>query len=65
MKKEKIQFYSIAYGSITELQNQLVISRDVNYIISEEFQKIAKQSITVHKIISGLIKKSKTIIPNS
>ena len=63
--KEKIQFYSIAHGSITELQNQLVISRDVNYIISEEFQKIAKQSITVHKIISGLIKKSKTIIPNS
>ncbi|MFZ2190432.1 MAG: four helix bundle protein, partial [Candidatus Magasanikiibacteriota bacterium] len=27
--KEKIQFYFIALGSVTELQNQLLISKDV------------------------------------
>lgn len=63
--KEKIQFYSIAHGSVTELQNQLIISKDVNYINSDEFKKISEQSIVVHKIISGLIKKSKTMIPTS
>lgn len=63
--KEKLQFYSIALGSTTELQNQLIVARDVSYISKEKFQEIAQQTITVHKIINGLIKSSKTIIHNS
>lgn len=60
--KEKIQFYSMAQGSLTELQNQLIIARDVGFMIKEKFQEIDEQSISVHKIISGLIKKSKSIL---
>lgn len=63
--KEKLQFYSIAQGSVTELQNQLLVSRDVGYIANEQFQEIAVQSIKVHKIVNGLIKSSKAIIHNS
>lgn len=63
--KEKIQFYSIAQGSVTELQNQIFIAKDVMYINKEEFQEIAQQSVIVHKIINGLIKVSKTMIHNS
>ncbi len=63
--KEKVQFYSIALGSITELQNQLLISKDVNYITDEIFQNIAQQTVKVHKITNGLIKASRTIIHNS
>jgi len=63
--KEKLQFYSMALGSTTELQNQLIVARDVSYISQEGFQVIAEQTIKVHKIINGLIKKSKTIIHNS
>jgi len=63
--KEKVQFYSVALGSVTELQNQILIARDVGYIVKNEFQKIAKQSIRVHKIINGLIKSSKSRIHNS
>jgi len=62
--KEKIQFYSIAHGSVTELQNQLLIAREVGYLTNEKFQNVARLSIEVHKIISGLIKKSKSLIPN-
>lgn len=54
--KEKIQFYSISHGSLTELQNQLIISRDLGYINREEFSEIAGQTILVHKLISGLKK---------
>jgi len=54
--KEKIQFYSMSVGSLTELQNQLVIARDVRYLRKEEFSKIAKQTIVVHKLICGLKK---------
>lgn len=63
--KEKLQFYSMAQGSVTELQNQLLIARDVDYLRKPNFNEIAEQSIKVHKIIGGLIKKSKSIIHNS
>lgn len=63
--KEKVQFYSTALGSITELQNQLLIARDVGYITNKDFQEIAKQTVVVHKLVNGLIKSSKTIIHNS
>jgi four helix bundle protein len=59
--KEKVHFYSISQGSLTELQNQLLIAKDVNFITSGKFQEIAGQSVSAHKIISGLIKKSKNI----
>lgn len=55
--KKKIQFYHMSPGSLTELQNQLLISKDINYITKEKFQEIARQSVTVHKIINGLIKR--------
>lgn len=63
--KEKSQFYSIALGSVTEVQNQLLVARDVQYLPFNEFGTIADQTITVNKIINGLIKKTKSIIHNS
>jgi four helix bundle protein len=53
---EKIQFYSIAQGSNTELQNQLLIARDIRCLDKDNFDKIIQQSISVHKLINGLIK---------
>jgi four helix bundle protein len=58
--KEKQQFYSISLGSITELQNQLMIARDVGYISQEEFQNCHNRVITIHKLINGLVKSSTT-----
>jgi four helix bundle protein len=55
-KKEKIQFYHISRGSVTELQNQLLIAKDVDYISKEDFKNIAQQTISVHKLLNGLIK---------
>lgn len=52
--KEKYQFYSMAQGSLTELQNQLLIARDVKYLDNSSFQKIAQQTILVNKLINGL-----------
>ena len=57
--KEKIQFYAIAQGSVTELQNQLLIARDVGFITKDDFKNLAAQSVKVHKIINGLIKSSR------
>jgi len=55
-KKEKLQFYYTSKGSLTELQNQLLVARDVGYIDNSVFQKLAKQSIEAGKLLTGLIK---------
>lgn len=54
--KGKYQFYSMARGSLTELQNQLLISKDVGYLSKESFQKAAEQSVVVNKLLSGLLR---------
>lgn len=52
--KDKCQFYYMAYGSLTELQNQLIIARDVKYLSLDNFKKIADKTVTVAKLINGL-----------
>lgn len=59
-KKEKMQFYYMSLGSTTELQNQLVVSRDLRFISVKDFDVAAQQTIRVHKLINGLIKSSKS-----
>ena len=59
-QKEKRLFYYMALGSLTELQNQLLLSKDLGYIDKEKFFEIDEQTIKVHKLINGLIKSSKS-----
>ncbi len=60
-KNEKSQFLYIALGSVTELQNQLVIARDIEYLNKEEFNMVAEATVVVSKLINGLIKSSKML----
>jgi four helix bundle protein len=60
--KEKVQFYYISQGSLTELQNQLLIARDVEFITKKDFSPIAEQTVKVQRIINGLIKKTKSYL---
>lgn len=56
---EKIHFYSISKGSTTELQNQLLIARDIEYLSQEKFAYLADKTIIVLKLTNGLIKSLK------
>jgi len=60
--KEKLQFYYIALGSLTELQNQLLIAKDLNYLNQTEFSKVAEQAVNVHKLLNAFISKTKTFV---
>lgn len=62
---EKIQFYHIALGSLTELQNQLIVAKDRSYISELAFEKIFIQSNFVHKLINGLIRSAKKFTPRT
>ena len=64
--KEKIQFYYLAQGSLTELKNQFFAARDIGYLCSEDFTALMKQADTAHRLLQGLITKSKSfLIPKS
>ncbi len=59
-KKEKLWFFQISQGSVTELQNQLIICKDVGYIDEKTFENLYNKTLTVHKITTGLIKATHT-----
>lgn len=54
--KDKAHFYSIALGSLTEVQNQLLISRDLGYITKDVYQDILVKIIEMIRMINGLIR---------
>lgn len=58
--KEKVQFYSMAIGSLAEVQNQLEIARDVSYVDTTTFASVSARALTVHKLLNGLIKVTRT-----
>lgn len=60
--KEKLRFYYITQGSLTEIKNQLIIAKDLGYLNKEEFDKIAIQANESHKLLQGLITKTKEIL---
>ncbi len=57
-KKEKLQFYYMALGSLSELRNQLMISKDLKYIDATIFTEPEDKAIEVRKLLNGLIKTS-------
>lgn len=56
---DKKHFYHMAKGSLTELQNQLLVARDVGYISQSEFSTIAEQSKIALGLLIGLIRSTK------
>ena len=57
--KEKSRFYDIAQASLIELQNQLIISKDVNYLSNNDFEPINEQLVICNKLLAGLLRATK------
>lgn len=54
--KDKVKFYYMAQGSLTEIQNQIIVAKDIHYLALKPFNEIWEQSIITHKLINGIIK---------
>ena len=63
--KEKVQFYYIGLGSLTEVRNQIDLSKGIGYLSESENIDIEEQAIKVDKLIHGLIKNVSSFIHNS
>ncbi len=57
--KDKTQFYAISLGSLTEVQNQLLIAKDIGYISKEIFKEAANQTVVISKLCNGLLKSNR------
>ena len=56
-KTEFARFLQIALGSACEVQYQLLLSRDLCYIDSLEFQQLDNEISEVKRMLTGLIRK--------
>ncbi|MFH1182946.1 MAG: four helix bundle protein [Candidatus Moraniibacteriota bacterium] len=60
--KEKIQFYYISQGSLMELKDQILTARDLGYIDSRDLKNVVEKANDTHRLLQGLITKSKTFL---
>ena len=55
-EKETAKFLSNALGSASELETQLIISKDLGYANPDKIQELIKQNEEIIKMLSSLIK---------
>ena len=55
-KREKMQFYYIAKGSLVELESQLFIVRDIKYLECKNFELIYEQLSSSRRLLVAFIK---------
>lgn len=54
--KDKIRFYYNSRGSVSEVQNFLLLAKDLKYIDLETCKTLGEKANEVGKLINGLIK---------
>ncbi|MCK4221673.1 MAG: four helix bundle protein [Dehalococcoidia bacterium] len=54
--KEFVQFLHVASGSAAEIQSQLYVARDLDYVSDEEFGRISGLAGETARLIMGFIK---------
>ncbi len=59
---DKLHFYVISRGSITELQNHIQLAVDVRLLSSEVAEVLDTKADLAHKLVIGLIKATKVRI---
>ena len=63
--KDYGQFYTIAYGSLLELETQLTISYRLGFVIKQELDQIFSLIEEISKMLHVMILRTKKLDPNS
>ncbi len=58
-KREKIQFYNIAKGSLTELEYYVDLALNLGYLNKEQYESLIGTRDEVGRLLNGLIKSTK------
>jgi len=54
--KDFSRFLYISFGSANELEYQMLLSKDLNFISAEDYEKLQLQTEEIKKMLSALIK---------
>lgn len=60
--KDKIRFYHIARGSISETQNHILVAKAIGYTNQEKTEKVIVLASEIRKILNGLIRTTESKI---
>lgn len=55
-KKDSLQFFFVARGSLYELETQLYLGNDLNFVDSNDLENLLTQLETVRKLLNGFIR---------
>jgi four helix bundle protein len=55
------RFLQIAMGSASELEYQLLLAHDLNYLQYPEYEKLAAQAVEIKRMLSSLMQKVKAV----
>jgi four helix bundle protein len=58
-KRDKARFYEIAYGSLIEVMNQLILSADLDFMDEDELDAIKPQINEISRMLDALYKSTK------
>ncbi|MBN1621855.1 MAG: four helix bundle protein [Endomicrobiales bacterium] len=58
-RNEFAQFLRIALGSLGEVETQIIIAKELNFITKEESEEILKKIDILHKMLIALFNKTK------
>jgi four helix bundle protein len=53
-KNDKLHFLNIAQGSLSEIDTQVEICKNMNYLDKDRYERIEIQLVEIEKMISGL-----------
>ena len=55
------RFLQIAMGSASEVEYQLLLAHDLNYLENPQYEKLAAQAVEVKRMLSSLMQKVKMV----
>lgn len=61
-RKEFLHHISIAYGSLMEVETQILIAKSLNYLKTEETKSVLEQTAETGRLINGLSRSLKSKI---
>ena len=56
-RSEYIQFLRMAYASTGELETQLMLSRDLEYLSEQKFQRVLSILLEVQKMLGSMVRR--------
>ncbi len=58
---EMARFLQMAMGSASELEYQLLLAHDLDYLRNPEYERLAEQAVEVKRMLSSLMQKVKAV----